>query len=190
VIIGFQKFTAMAMLLIAACAPSTEQLPDVEPPLLALDLPPASFGGSMHFSQLVTGEFGGRTETARFETEITGDHIVMAAFSVLGVPLFVLEEDADGIRLEDMTGGTLPFDPRYILADFKVVNWPLRSLAPALAMVGLHLDNVSGPSVRRISSGGSPVIIVQVGPDQITTVEHFDPPYRLLIETYQDTGAF
>lgn len=178
------------MLLIAACAPSTEPLPDAEPPLLALDLPPASFGGSMHVSQLVTGEFGGRTETARFETEITGDRIVMAAFSVLGVPLFVLEENADGIRLEDMTGGTLPFDPRYILADFKIVNWPLRSLAPALAKVGLQLDNVSGPSVRRINSGDSLIVIVQVGSDRIISVEHFDPPYRLVIETYQDTGAF
>jgi hypothetical protein len=180
----------LALIPLVACATLSEP-PDAGSPLLALDLPPASFGGSMHVSQLVTGEFGGRTEAARFETEIGDDRIVMAAFSVLGVPLFVLEENADGIRLENMTGGELPFDPRYILADFKLVNWPADRLAPALAKVGLHLDNESDPSVRRINAAdGALVVDVRIGPDAITTVEHFDRPYRLQIETYQETGDF
>lgn len=182
---AMRKLVLVAALLLAACA--RHDPGGATSPLLGLDLPPQSFGGDLRLTQQVTGTFDGERHSVRFETEIAGERLVMAAFTHLGVPLFVLEEDGSGIHFENLSGGELPFDPRFMLADFKIANWPTASLAPALAEEGLHLDNDAGTLRRVTTMGGTAVMEVRgsATDPKGQFIEHFDHPYVLEIVTLQ-----
>lgn len=178
---------ALALSLIGcAGAPSSEA--PARSPLLQLALPPASLGQQLLLSQIVTGESQGRTHSLRMEVEATAEHLVMAGFSHLGVPLFTLRQDADGLDLDAPGIDRFPFDPRHMLVDVKLAYWPAAALDKALRLLDMRLAVDADRRERRIF-GPDGVLLVAIAfpPRNLTdgeiSLQHYDHPYRLRIKT-------
>jgi hypothetical protein len=183
----YRRFTILAVVaLLAGCAGPGAPTDSSDAPLLSLRLPPQSFGRDVAFGQLVTGEFAEETQSVRFRVEINGNRLVMAAFTHIGAPLFVLEEQGDALGFENLSGGELPFDPRFMLADFKIANWPAEILAPAVADAGLRFEEFESPPMREVWTRDGTLVMRVLFPgdgrdDGAMTIEHFDHPYRLRV---------
>src|SRR3546814_1029663 len=109
---------------LVSCAHPTAQ--QAVQPLLKDPLLPATLGYHLSMSQVVASQYGGETRSLRVEVEISAERLVMVGVSHIGVPLFTLELDGQGLRTTALSAEALPFDPRYILSDFQLAHWPDR----------------------------------------------------------------
>lgn len=173
------------LLLTEACAGANPGIGQGPP---SLSLTPKSFGGTLSLSQLVTGDFDGRTYRMRFEIDITPDRLAVVALSPLGVTLFTLVQEQDKPAL--VTRGQQPaaFDPSHILFDLHLTYWPRNALRAALSQLSLNLFDSADGSVRRVQdSSGKAVAEITYGPKDATprsiVIQHFDVPYRLHIRS-------
>ncbi len=180
----------IAALVVTGCA-TVPQSPNGEPgPLPYVMLPPESLGHGLSLSQVVTGDYGDESYSMRFEVEVTGDHLVMVGLSHLGVPLFLLKQDAEDFSVQSFTADQVPFDPRHILSDFQLTHWPEAALTRALAPQHLRLEDEPDQSTRRVFDAGGRLLIEISHPGRPsaadeTIVQHFDRPYRLRIKTLE-----
>jgi len=155
-----------------------------------LDLPPESLGQSLSLSQIVTGTYGDQTRSMRFEIEIEGNKLVIAALSHLGATLFVLRQEGDKIVVDAYAGELDGIDPSWMLFDLQVTYWPGERLGRALSMQRMRLEDEPKNSVRRVfGPRGELVMEVRyldgfLAPGDIS-IDHFDRPYRLLIDTLE-----
>ena len=176
------------LLVIAGCARLAPPTSDHTRPLLDPLLPPASLGRQLARSELVTGDDGDRTYSMRVELEVTPERLVVVGLSRLGMPLFTIEHTSAGIGVQSSVGGEPPFDPAHLLSDLQLVHWPRGVLEEALAARGLRLLERPGEGVRRVLDRDGQMLVeivhcpASADPD-LTTVHHFDRPYRLRIET-------
>jgi len=175
------------LLALAACARASSA-PERTGPLPETPLPPASFGRELVLSEVVTGDYGDRSQSMRVELEITPERLVVVGLTHLGVPLFTLEQTAAGLSVRSSAPGPLPFDPRYMLSDLQLVHWPADVLADRLARDGLRLEDRPADHLRRVvDQSGRPLVkIVYPAPGarpSVITVSHRDRSYRLQIET-------
>jgi len=157
-----------------------------------LNLTPKSLGRSLSLSQIVTGTFGDRTRSMRFEIEIENesDTLVVAALSHFGAVLFVLRQAGEKFIVEAYTDEIGGADPRWLLFDLQVTYWPGERLGQALSEQGIMLEDQPENGIRRVF-GPLENLMLEVRyldgflvPGDIA-IERFDPPYRLLIDTLE-----
>ncbi|MBT5050592.1 MAG: DUF3261 domain-containing protein [Rhodospirillaceae bacterium] len=177
------------LLLTGACAGTTQGNPQGPQ---GLSLTPKSFGGTLSLSQLVTGDFDGRTYRMRFEIDITPDRLAVVALSPLGVTLFTLVQEQDKPALVTRGQQPIAFDPSHILFDLHLTYWPRKALHAALSQLSLTLFESDDGSVRRVQDpNGKTVTEITYGPKAVTprsiVIQHFDVPYRLRIRS-RDVG--
>jgi hypothetical protein len=173
-------------LVLAACAHPTAKPP--AGPLLGEPLPPSSLGYSLILSQVVASQYKGTTHSLRVEVEVSPERLVMVGVSHLGVPLFSLELDGNGLRTTAVSAETLPFDPRYILSDFQLAHWPFELVSRDLERQGYQLVRGLQASGRYVYDAERELVASvedlrdgkQAG---YMVIEHYDLPYKLLIHT-------
>jgi hypothetical protein len=174
------------LLALTACA-----RPAAEPParpLLSEPLAPDSLGYSLSLSQVVASQYDGQTQSLRVEVEVSPEKLVMVGVSHLGVPLFSLELDGSGLRTQSHAGEQLPFDPRYILSDFQLAHWPFELVARDLARRGFRLARGLRPGGRYVYDSARELVAsiedLRDGKKAgFMVIQHYDLPYKLLIET-------
>jgi hypothetical protein len=181
---------AAAILLLAlvlgACAHPAAKPP--AGPLLGDPLPPASLGYTLSLSQVVASQYEGKTQSLRVEVEVSPERLVMVGVSHLGVPLFSLELDREGLRTTALSSEVLPFDPRYILSDFQLAHWPFELVSQDLERRGYRLVRGPKASGRYVYDAERELVASvedlrdgkQAG---YMVIEHHDLPYKLLIQT-------
>jgi len=182
----------MLFVLASACSPARDFNASTEGQMALADLSPASLGHELRLSQSVRGELAADGHTIRFELEVTTERLALVGLTTLGIPLFELVQDKDGITVHDLmaTDNVEIFKPQYLLGDFKMAYWPLETINLTLGpmrmraveqvvngkLVRLLLDN-NGQSVLKITY---PVGGLDIGE---LVVRRYDLPYRLRIRT-------
>ena len=176
----------LVFLVLASCAnPSARQATQ---PLLLEPLPPESLGYRLSISQVVASQFDGETRSLRVEVEVSPERLVMVGVSHIGVPLFSLELDAEGLRATSLSADVLPFDPRYILSDFQLAHWPFELVSRDLARQGYQMDHGPQASGRYVYDAKRRLVAsvegLRNGKDgDYMVIVHHDLPYKLLIHT-------
>lgn len=158
-----------------------------ESPLLELSLPPSELERGLRLSQVITGESRGHVYSLRVELEITPERLVMIGLTHLGVVVFTLEQDADGIHLDAPGMEQFPFDPRYMLLDVKLTWWPGDILNRALRPLAMRLEiDDQGHRRRILGPAGAPLVEIEFPAGDLTdgdiSLRHYDIPYRLRIK--------
>lgn len=159
-----------------------------EPRLLSLT--PKSLGGNLAVSQLVTGEFNQRIYRMRFEVEVTPERLAIVGLSPMGITLFTLVQEQGKLPIVTQGRQKPAFDPRHILLDIHLTYWPREALQTALAAWSMRLVEHADGSVRRIVGlTGERIAEITYAPEEPRTnriiIQHFDIPYRLLIQSRQ-----
>jgi hypothetical protein len=178
--------------------PAASQIPPLPwtsfaPPFSALIralLPPSSLGGSLSLSQLVVGEFLDQRHSLHVEVEVTPTRLVVVGLTPLGVPLFILEQEAGEIKVKTLGSESLPFNPRLMLSDFQIAYWPIATLRNKFQTFGLTVRQAASQSLREVLAESGEVLVAVTYRNKADklgdiTVEHFDPPYRLQIKTFK-----
>ncbi len=181
--------TALVMFGCVAGPPAAEEAAGDAP---NLNLPPESLGRSLSLSQIVTGTYGDRTRSMRFEVEIeiASNKLVVVALSHFGVTLFVLRQEGKKVLVDAYTDELDGIDPSWVLFDLQVTYWPGERLERALSKQHMRLEDEPKSGVRRVF-GSREELIMEVRyldgflvPGDIT-IDHFDRPYRLLIDALE-----
>lgn len=158
-----------------------------------LSLTPKSLGRNLSLSQLVTGEFKGRTYRARYEVEIIGDTLTIVGVSPLGITLFALTQKGDTVTLDSRVKELSGFDPRYTLFDIYLSYWPAQVLERALRQNGLTLNVNAEKSSRTVrDTEGRTVATVtyprDANPGGTSTITRSNPEYRLGVSPLKVPG--
>lgn len=177
-------FVGLVLLLFGCSATPEPQPAGRNFPLLA----PESLGHSLSLSQMVVGEYEGKTYRMRYEVEILPSRLVIVGLSPLGLTLFTLVQEKDTVDIERYFENQPAFDPRYTLFDFYLAYWPLKVLQPVLENAGLIIEEDRDGSGRRVSRAeGATVATVSYSGRKEEggkiVIQHFDIPYRLRIST-------
>lgn len=184
----------LLMLTLTGCAETTPPPTSKEEPPAFLSVSPASLGHSLSLSQIVTGTYDGREQKMRFELDIGPSRLAVVGLSPLGVTLFTIIQDKNDIKVETAAKGQIPFDPRHMLFDIYLTYWPKAVLRPALARLGMRLDDMEGGKFRRVRGvDGKLIAEIRYPPKRKNTerivIQHFDHPYRLSIQTLETLGT-
>gem|GEM_PF-2105182 len=118
---------------------------------------PNPFGADIALSQTITGRFGEKERSLRFEVEFKSDRLVMVALTHLGVPVFSIEYDGEEAQIQRFVSAVDQIDPFWILNDFLLVYWPEEDLSPALETAGYELR--SRPDGRDMVNGQDDVTV-------------------------------
>ncbi len=181
--------TALVMFGCVAGPPTAEEAAGNAP---NLNLPPESLGRSLSLSQIVTGTYGDQTRSMRFEVEIeiASNKLVVVALSHFGVTLFVLRQEGKKVLVEAYTDELDGIEPSWVLFDLQVTYWPGERLGRALSRQHMRLEDEPKSGVRRVF-GSREELIMEVRyldgflvPGDIA-IDHFDRPYRLLIDALE-----
>jgi hypothetical protein len=153
-------------------------------------LPVGSLGRDLSLSQVVTSEYNGESRSLRVEVDVSAKRLVMVGLTHMGVPLFTLELDSQGLSATTLNAEVLPFDPRHILSDFQLAHWPREVLARDLARRGYQLRGDDEGTARSVyGAKGELLATVEYPPpgdsEGDLVIQHHDLPYRLLIHTIE-----
>ncbi len=182
---------AMIVALVTGCAETAPER-NMESVLLRTLLTPASLGKNLTLSQLVVAEFLDQKQSFHAEVEVTPARMVVVGLTSLGVPIFTLEQDIREVKVALPGDDTLPFNPRHILSDFQIAYWPEATLREKFQAVGLAVRETSTQGGREIVTADGEVLVkvTYLGNDGSAgdiMIEHFDPPYRLHIKTFESS---
>ena len=179
--------TAFVMFGCAAQPPAVEEAAGHAP---NLNLTPESLGRSLSLSQIVTGTYGDRRRSMRFEIEIESNKLVVAALSHFGATLFTLRQEGEKVVVEAYADELNGIDPSWMLFDLQVTYWPGERLERALSKQRMRLEDEPKSGIRRVF-GPREELVMEVRylegflvPGDIT-IDHFDRPYRLLIDALE-----
>lgn len=106
--------------------------------------PPATYGGSAEWEQLLTIVRDGRTQRLRAHVTIDTNEVQIVAFTPVMAPMFVLRYDGEKVTFDNRTGYQLPFALERILSEMQLVFWP-------------ELPDAGDWSVREQADGGRKV---------------------------------
>jgi hypothetical protein len=181
-------FLCLAIVL-ASCAQPAPRRGEGEP-ILNTPLPLGSLGHDLSLSQVVTSEDNGESRSLRVEVEVSAQRLVMVGLTHMGVPLFTLALDSQGLSTTTLNAEVLPFDPRHILSDFQLAHWPREILARDLARRGYQLRGDGKGATRSVHGAKGELLATveypQPGDSEADLViQHYDLPYRLLIHTIE-----
>ena len=151
-----------------------------------IGLTPQSLGRNLSLSQLITGQYDGKTYRVRYEVEIIGDRLTIVGLSPLGITLFTLIQQGNTVKVDTRVKELAGFDPRYTLFDIYLTYWPIDTLRSALKPNGMTLEEFAPDRSRKLrDAAGKTVATVKFpsGTDSraVTVIEHFDIPYCLRI---------
>ncbi|MGL4860940.1 MAG: DUF3261 domain-containing protein [Enterobacteriaceae bacterium] len=119
------------MLWASGCSTRTAPDNSAQPPQAWLEpgvrvtLPPPGISPSINSQQLLTGTVQGKQQSLMVLLNADDKRIALAGLSSLGIRLFLLSYDAQGIKTEQSI--TLPQMPpaSQVLADIMLSHWPL-----------------------------------------------------------------
>lgn len=128
-----------------------------------------------------------RSHSFIVQLEAAGDDMRMVGLTPLGVQMFALVQHGTTIDVDVPTYVSLPFDPRFMLADMQLALAPLSALAEQLS--GATLQQAADGSTRSLiaSDGGERMRIryrgtfCRVGGE--LDIEHLERRYRIHITT-------
>ncbi len=119
---------------------------------------PSSLGESLVADQSVVVHHAGGTHRFQARLECDPERLVVVGLTPGGGRAFVLLMERGRITTEDHTGGRLPFDARYMLADIQLAFWPHH---PDLDGLVLREERGAGEGWSRLFlRGNEPVIEV------------------------------
>lgn len=183
---------AMGMfLLVSGCAGTQPEKPPVKPVPQFLSLSPESLGRSLSLSQLIIGEYGGRSYKVRVEVDVTPERLAMVGLSPLGITLFTLIHDQGRPAVISNNVGQARFDPRNVLFDLYLTYWPISVLKMALEPLSLTIEEGTETAKRRIFRQDGFLVAEVVFPPidrkgEEIVIQHFDFPYRVRIRTLEE----
>jgi hypothetical protein len=155
-----------------------------------LSLSPGSLGRSLSLSQLVTGEYEGRTTKMRVEVEVTPQRLVIAGLSELGVTLFTLEQGEGEAVVTRLAEEQTRYDPRSMLFDLYLTYWPTQPLRDALSDRSMGLQEDPDGKSRTVFSANGEKLAKVVYPEDSdfgaeTVIQHYNFPYRIRVVTLE-----
>lgn len=139
--------TALVVLVIGACAPRATTPPD--PSQMRY---PGEFAAGAELAarpnfmtrQALVGRYGEREFHGEVVLQKVGEAVTLIGVTPFGAKAFVVQQDAGGVRGQEMMKGTLPFPPEFMLLDVH------RSLF-------IKLAEGTGDGVHRGERGGEVV---------------------------------
>jgi hypothetical protein len=120
----------LAALLLAGCATSAPKPPAVPPFAL---LPPASYGGSAHVTQILNAAYGEREASLQCVLDIGPQSLSVVGLTATGQRVFTLKYDGATLDAERSPFAPTEIAPERILADLELAYWPLPALQAATA---------------------------------------------------------
>jgi len=126
------------------------------------------------------------------QTELNAQGINIAAMSFDGIPLAQASWNSGGQKVTSELSVAKNFDAKQVLHDLQIVNWPINSLAPALAKSfsvdeQLSTDANTGKKTktRRFYHQGEVIIIIRYQAQEIS-FEQLNAGYSLTITRLSD----
>jgi len=147
--------TLLSVLLMSGCAshaPDSARPTAWLKPGVRVTLPPPGLTPGFQQQQLLTGEVGGKSQSLLVLLNADGEKIELAGLSSVGIRLFRVTYDAQGIHSQQLM--PLPQLPpaSQVLADIMLSQWPvavwLRALPP-----GWKLEDVGMTRLLRDAQG-------------------------------------
>ncbi|MBU2979667.1 DUF3261 domain-containing protein [Alteromonas sp. C1M14] len=146
---------------------------------MQLSAPPASLWGTSR-AELLTAYYNNTTKQAVVQTEFSEGRIVIAAFTLSGVPIMTMVwQPTVGttaktyFEVENLT-------PSFIIADLQLALWPEAVLNAHIegTEVAVHLAGDS----RAVTQAGKAVVHIKKSGDTIF-ISHIDKGYEISLET-------
>lgn len=177
------------LLLLSGCASHPQPAGTSQPeawlkPGVKVSLPAPGISPGFSEQQLLTGRFGGKTQSLMVLLSADGERLNLAGLSPLGIRLFTLRYDASGVHTQQSV--MLPKMPpaAQVLADILLSRWPLSAWQQRLPP-GWQLRDQGD---RRIlsDSNGKPVVeisyITRANQRLPITIQQYAFGYRITIQ--------
>jgi len=143
----------MLALALAACTPRPSQPPDPSqmryPGVLATSQALAAYPDFLARQSLV-GRYGPREVHGEVVVQKRGGSLTLIGMSAFGSKAFVIQQDAEGVRSQEILPGSLPFPAQFMLLDVH------RSMFMGLSEKtdGTHRGRREGEAITEIWQGG------------------------------------
>ena len=150
---------AMAVAILTGCASAPHGRPPngAMPKPIDVHMPLEGIGMAGTLTQQVVGEFDGKSQTLRFEVELTREHLAVVAMTALGIPVFAIAYDGTASSVTTYVKGVPIPPPAWILDDILISNAPEVPLRNTLTASGYRLK--TGPEDRRVFDGKGRLIM-------------------------------
>ena len=146
-----------ASLLLFGCSATSKQNEEGRPkawlqPGTQVTLPPPGISPAVSSQQLLTGSFGGKTQSLLVMLNADDKKVTLAGLSSVGIRLFLATYDEKGLRTEQSI--VIPQLPpaSQVLADVMLSHWPIAVWQPQLPQ-GWTLTDIGDKRELRNASG-------------------------------------
>jgi hypothetical protein len=153
----WQAAALCAALLLAGCSTTTKQNAEGRPqawlqPGTQVTLPAPGISPAVSSQQLLTGSFGGKTQSLLVMLNADDKKVTLAGLSSVGIRLFLATYDEQGLRTEQSI--VIPQLPpaSQVLADVMLSHWPIAVWQPQLPK-GWTLTDIADKRELRNASG-------------------------------------
>ncbi len=189
--LGKATLQLLTLLLLCSCA-SNSQRAAIQPNAVALTKnsqytlakTPASLVGKGYLSH-IKGTHNDNEYELLVQVELNVDNIVMVGTTVSGLELFELVWfDHKPWQLKQSPLAKA-IKPQYLLADFQLVHWPIKSINAHLTGAQMTQSGLE-PAVKRVVIQSKQPIITINAQAQQTTFENHSRGYRLTIKTLEE----
>lgn len=152
-------------------------------------LPPESLGKNLSLSQIITGKYQDQVHSFYVEVEVMEGRLVMASFTPVGVPLFVIEQVGAEVTLESLNGDSIPFSPLHVLSNFQIAIWPEATLEGEFRKLDMIVRGGPIYGYRKVWTNNGKLLVAvtyKLNANKFwdITIEHFNPPYLLEVKTF------
>ncbi|MBA3548007.1 MAG: DUF3261 domain-containing protein [Nannocystis sp.] len=145
------------MLALVACAPRPSQPPDPTqmryPGVLATPQALAQHEDFLARQSLV-GHYGPREVHGEVVVQKRGATLTLIGMSAFGSKAFVIQQDADGVRSQEILPGSLPFPAQFMLLDVHRALFMGLSEKPDGIHDGIHKGRREGEAITETWAGG------------------------------------
>ena len=151
----WRAFALTATLILTGCShsqPEQEGRPQAWlQPGTRITLPAPGISPAVNSQQLLTGSFNGKTQSLLVMLNADDQKITLAGLSSVGIRLFLLTYDAQGLRAEQSI--VVPQLPpaSQVLADVMLSHWPISAWQPQLPTGWTLRDNGDKRELRNAS---------------------------------------
>lgn len=189
--IGRYVLTAVLIAILTGCSVSSinRNAETVVPEVLKFGpMAPNPFGNNVTLSQTITGTFGEKERSLRFEVELRSDRLVMLALTHIGVPVFSIEYDGKDAQIQHFVSAADQIDPYWILNDFLLVYWPEIELSKALVSTGYKLEVGQKERAMLDGSGHIAVMVTYLTPHMLgsdVNLDNYQLHYSLKVRTHK-----
>ena len=157
----------LVFVLVGCSSPNTLKQPNAWlKPGVSARLPSASFGHVFTEQQLLTANVNGKSYSLIALLDVNGERLSLAGLSSLGVRLFLLNYDKQGIHTEQSM--MLPELPpaEQVLSDIMLSYWPVESWVPNLPKGWTLIDDELARELRDEQKQLVSVVTYQLAEDK------------------------